>query len=323
MARQRNNQNKNDNQNTTEVPKEDTVSTAAPEAPASTDTSTAAPAAEAPKENDVDLTAFEAAVNAAISDTESRDVATGDLPATLIEPVNAEYRKLDGLKARNKAKARLGALMKEAMNETQFPVARSYMLLTENLSAGSTGGTKSERTPADPTEAFVQRMVGLQLAVGLAKSNVPEGVSEDWTTKANELYGASEAKAIEYLQWANSDAEDRGEEPEVSAVVRSAVKLAQGKSAKVGGSVRSGGGSGDGVRRDIGKHIESAFAGVEPGTFLTVAEIKKHVSEEYGDNPPSAGAISARLFPASGKECSVPGIKAGQNDQSRKGATKL
>jgi hypothetical protein len=270
----------------------------------------------------VDLTAFEAAVNTAVTDTEARDKDTGELPPALIEPVNAEFRKLEGAKAKNKARARLNELMKETMNKLDMPLARSYMILTEHLSAGSSGGS-SPKAPADPTEAFVQRMVGLQLAVGLAKSNVPEGVSEDWTEKANALYGESEAKAIAYLQWANSSDDDKGEEPEASAVVKSAVKLAQGKSAKVGGAVRSGGGgSGDGVRRDIGKHIEAAFADVESGTFLTVAQIRAHKSEEYGDNPPSAGAISARLFPNSGKGTSVPGITAGHNENNKKGAMK-
>lgn len=309
---------------TTEVPKEDTVSTAAPEAPASTDTSTEAPEAKAekPAEAPIDLTAFEAAVDKAVEDTEGRDAATGELSAALIESVNVEFRKLEGAKAKNKARALLNGLLKDTMNKmdpAEMPKARSYMILSDGLSAGS--AAKSERTPADPTEAFVQRMVGLKLAVELAQANVPEGVDAGWTTKANELYEASKAKANELFAWATSDAEDKGDEPETTPVVRSAVKLAQGKAAKVGGAVRSGG-SGDGVRRDIGKHIESAFADVESGTFLTVAQIRAHRSDEYGDNPPSAGAISARLFPTSGKGTSVPGIVAGQNDAGKKGATK-
>jgi hypothetical protein len=309
MVRRSNSDKKNN-----EVQKEDNVSTAAPEAPASTETPAVENAtAEAPKaEVEVDLTDFEAAVNAAVSDTEGRDATTGELVPALIEPVNAEFRKLDGAKAKNKARALLGSLMKETMNKLDMPLARSYMILSENLSAGSSGGAKSERTPADPTEAFVQRMVGLKLAAALAQANVPEGVDENWSAKANELYKASEPKANSYLAWVRGDEETRGDEPEVSPVVRSAVKLAQGKSAKVGGSVRSGG-AGDGVRRDIGKHIESAFADVESGTFLTISEIRNHKSEEYGENPPSAGAISARLFPSSRKASSVDGITAGQN----------
>ena len=316
MAR-RPSKNSNSDTATTEVPKEDTVSTTAPEAPASTDTKQNTENAEP----EVDLSAFEAAVQAAVTDTEARDASTGDLPSSLIDPVNVEFRKLDGAKAKNKARAHLNGLMKETMNKLDMPLARSYMILSENLSAGSSG-TKSEKTPADPTEAFVQRVVGLQLALELAKGNVPEGVDANWTAKANEVYGEAQPKALAYAEWAAADEETRGEEPEVNAVVRSAVKLAQGKAAKVGGSVRSGGGAGDGVRRDIGKHIASAFADVPSGTFLTIAEIKKHRSEEYGDNSPSAGAISARLFPTSGKATSVEGITAGQNENSKKGAFK-
>lgn len=54
-------------------------------------------------------------------------------------------------------------------------------------------------------------------------------------------------------------------------------------------------------RRDIGRHIEHVFSTVEPGTFLTIAEIRRRPSPEYADTAPSSGAISARLFPASGR----------------------
>jgi hypothetical protein len=296
---------------------EDTVSTATPESADST-------SKDKKPEVEIDLSGFKAAVEAAVTDTEARDATTGELPETLIEPVNAEFRKLEGAKPKNKARQYLNDQLREAMNQRNLPLARSYMLLADKLTASGGGGGKTERQPADPTEAFVQRVVGLELARTLASGNVPEGVSEDWREKANSLLAESTEAANGYLAWVTSDAEDKGDEPEVSAVVKAAVKLSLGKAAKVGGRQSSGGGggAGDGVRRDIGKHILNAFADKESGTFLTVAQIRAVRSEEYGDNPPSAGAISARLFPDSGKPCTVEGITPGQNEKSHKGATK-
>jgi len=72
-------------------------------------------------------------------------------------------------------------------------------------------------------------------------------------------------------------------------------------------------------RRDIGAHIASAFAGLPDETFLTVREIRRHRSDEYGDEFPSAGAISARLFPSSGR-CTVTGVEPGENERGVRGA---
>ena len=79
-----------------------------------------------------------------------------------------------------------------------------------------------------------------------------------------------------------------------------------------------------GERRDIGVHISAAFANKEAGDFLTVSQIRAARSDEYGDNSPSAGAISARLFPKSGK-FTVDGIKpsTSTDGKANKGAIKL
>ncbi|RKN47716.1 DUF262 domain-containing protein [Micromonospora endolithica] len=75
-------------------------------------------------------------------------------------------------------------------------------------------------------------------------------------------------------------------------------------------------------RRDIAAHITSAFAALASGAFLTVQEIRNHRSDEYGAEFPSAGAISARLFPVTGR-CSVPGVEPGMNERGVRGARKL
>lgn len=299
---------------------EATVTDTATEAPAAAETPTETPT-EAPASNksqkaaDVDLTAFNGAVETAIT---QRDESTGDLAVEAIAPVVTEYRKIEGIAGKNKAKNALGELMKEAMNALDISLARSYMVIQENLSAGAT--PKSERTPTDPTEAHVQRVVGLDLARALLVT--PEGVSDDAAERAEKLYGEVYPLAESYLAWSsNEDEATRGDEPDVPSFVKNAVKLALGKAAKVGGS-RVGGGSSSGERHDIGEHIRQAFEGQASGTFLTVAEIRNFKSSEYGDNPPSAGAISARLFPHSGK-CTLDFVKPGQAEDGRRGATKV
>ncbi|WP_328347202.1 DUF262 domain-containing protein [Micromonospora sp. NBC_00421] len=74
-------------------------------------------------------------------------------------------------------------------------------------------------------------------------------------------------------------------------------------------------------RRDIAAHIISAFSSQAPHAFLTINEIRNHRSAEYGDEFPSAGAISARLFPATGS-CTVPGVIPDINERGVRGARK-
>jgi hypothetical protein len=310
----------------TEAPVETTDATT--EVPAQAEPTTAEPSAEAAPAVEVDLTGFTAALTAAV---EGRDTSTGDIPADLTEKVVAEYRALDGLKAKNAAKKAANDGIREAMNQMDIAQAKAYMTLADKLTAGSTGGGSAPKAPADPTEAFSNLVAGLQLALSLATSNVPEGVGENWSDKVTELVTASQDPSISYLAWVNREPVAEGvedaPEPEVSDVVKSAVKLALGKSARVGGAARrsSGGGTSTpytGERRDIGKHISEAFAAVESGTFLTVAEIRKFDSSQYtSESPASAGAISSRLFPQTGA-CTVEGIVPGTNDKGNRGATK-
>lgn len=299
------------------TPEEETVTATATEVPAQaeasdTSTTTEATSADKPK-TEIDLTAFSAAVEEAVG---QRDESTGDLSVEALAPAIAAYRALDGIAAKNKAKTHLTDKMRDAMSSLDIQLARSYMVVQDNLSAGA--APKSERQPADPTEAWVQRQVGLDLARALLTK--PEGVAEDAEARAEKLYSEVYPQAEQYLAWSNDESEDKGDEPDVPAFVKSAVKLAQGKAAKVGGT-RSGGGASSGERHDIGEHIRQAFENVASGTFLTIAEIRNAKSTEYGDNPPSAGAISARLFPQSGK-CSLDFVTPGQNEKGNRGATK-
>lgn len=308
-------------QSTEETTVTETVTTEAPveaDAPAPEAAPVKVPTPEA------DFGPFEAAVASAL---EGKDAATGELAPAFIEPVSAAFRALDGAKNKNKAKVILNEGMKDAMGNLDIQTARAYMTLSDKATVVAPHA-KAEKIPADPTEAFVQRVVGLKLALDLTQGNVPEGVKENWTEQATALIASSMPSAQEYLAWtkrapAAENTEDL-REPEVTAFVKGAVKLAQGKTAKIGGKVsRVAGTPFMGERRDIGKHIVEAFASKSSGDFLTVSEIRNFHSEEYGDNLPSAGAISARLFPKSGK-FTIEGVEpATSNDgKASKGATK-
>lgn len=285
-----------------------------------TEPTESAPAAVAAKSGEVDLTAFNAAVATALQ-AEGRDETTGELPLVALPPVQAAYRDLDGLKAKNAARKVVDDAMKSAMTSMKIAEARSYLQISQNLSvAGAKSSTP--KPPADPTEAFVQKAATFRLALTLASANVPDEVAADWADQAKAAVEAQGEAASAYLAWVNNEAEDKGDAPEAPAWVQQAAKLAAGKSAKVG-AAKSGGQSTPftGERRDIAKHIVEAFADAEPGTFKSINEIRTFKSAEYGDNPPSAGAISARLFPGEGKKVTVDGVTP-DTQNGKKGAVK-
>lgn len=281
----------------TETAEVEAPTTEAQEAPVSENTSTET--VEAPVA--VDLTAFKDAVTVALGEA---DKTTGEVAALAIAPVNEEYRKLEGIKAKSEARDFLEAQMLEAVGNLDAVSARGLNDLRANLKAGS--APKAPKAPTDPTEAFVERVAAINLAQALIYKSVPEGVAEDWAAKVGDRVNELTESADSLVAYNASTAEDKGDAPEVSPIVRQAVKLASGKvSGRSGGN---GGGAG-GPRRDIGKHIASAFDSMNPGEFLTVAEICKHQSTEYGEVSPSPGAVSARLFPTSGK-LTIEGIEA-------------
>jgi hypothetical protein len=299
---------------------EGTVTSTTEETPVATEETAPEAATEtAAAETPIDLSGFQSAATAAV---ETRDSSTGDLAEAEFDKVNQAYRALDGAKAKNKAKAWLTDQLTSAMNELDAQKSRAWMLVQEHLSAAgpkASGGTK-ERTPVDPTEAYVEQVTTLNLARALVQA--PEGVGEDAEERANALYSESYGQAEQFRAWFVNEAEDKGDEPEVPAFVKNAVKLSLGRSAKAGGVKKSTGSSPfTGERRSIEKHIAEVFADAPSGTFKSIAEIRKATTAEYGDDHPSAGAISARLFPKSGKVTLPEGITPAQQD-GKNGAVK-
>jgi len=161
---------------------------------------------------------------------------------------------------------------------------------------------REPRPPANPTETLVDRLAGLFLAYETAAAtDLPENLDADWAdklqAKLTEVRNSGDiAKLVAYR---NNEAGDKGEAPEVSEVAGRAVRLAfQGGKTRTSSGGGGGGRSGavyDGPRRSVTVHILNAFEGKPSGTFLSVSEIRNHKSAEYGEDAPSAGAVSAAL----------------------------
>jgi hypothetical protein len=258
---------------------------------------------------------------------DTRDPKTGTLTDEVVAGINKIYAELPTVKVKNAAKRSLNESMSKLMDEMDIVQARAYMELGSKLSAGSakSGKTRAPREPVDPSEAFIERVAVLNLAYNLATGTPPEGVSADWSEKAATVVSEAAAAADAYRKYVLDESEEKGDGPEVSDVVKAAVKLSLGKSAKPGKSAPKVGGSTstyDGERRSVANHIYEAFAGKEPGTFLLIADIRNFSSDEYGSDHPSSGAISARLFPSSGK-CTLEGVVPATDENGHKGAQKV
>lgn len=294
------------------------------DAPAA-DPAAEAAAAELAAKIEATVDAFKAAADAAIEERDDE----GHLNPDQLSPVVQAYRAIEGgAKGKSAAKAHIIGSLKTALTSGKngYPIARAWNLIQDAVAtapaAKAGGSTRTPATPVSETELFVAKVTALQLAISLVQDNVPEGVATDWEDKVDELIAASEADVEALYTFTTSD-DAEGDAPETSAVVKQAVKLAVARGPKKAtGKVAATGERYQGTRRDVAVHILNAFADKPAGTFLTVAEIKATPSEEYGTDSPSPGAISARLFPKSGK-LSVEGIQPGQNDKGVNGATKL
>jgi hypothetical protein len=287
---------RNSNTATAEAPAEVT------EAPAEV-TEAPAEVTEAP----IDLTGFQTSVNEAVT---TRDAATGVVAEEELAKVTAAYRELEGAKPKNAAKSWVEDQMMEAVGSLDGQLARAYSLAKEALVAG--GGSKpAERKPSDPIAAYVAQHAALALAaqvVNASAPEVPEG--RDINTEVTELVSANTEALTKFLEWDKSEAEDKGDAPEISPVVRAALKAASGK----GGSAKRSTFTGE--KGDVGKHIVEAFADHEVGTVLKVSEIANFKSSQYPSGNVSQGAVSARLFPSTGKPTTVVGVEAVERDET-------
>lgn len=267
--------------------------------------STEAPATET-AEVEIDLTSFQSVVNDAVA---TRDASTGVVGDEELAKVTSAYRDLEGLKPKNAAKSWVESQMMEAVSNLDGQLARAFSLAKEHLTAGSGGGSKSTAKPADPVAAFVQQHAALQLAVSVVNHSAPEIPGDrDVNEEISKIVSENTEQLNAYLAWQSNEAEDKGDAPEVSPVVRAALKAAAGKGA---GKART---PFTGEKGDVAKHIVEAFAEHPVGHVLKVSEIANFKSSQYPEGNASQGAISARLFPTSGKPTTVEGVEAVERD---------
>lgn len=267
-----------------------------------------------------DLSAFKAAMESAL---EEADDSTGVLPIVSRDQIATAYRGLDGQKAKNLATKLIDEGVRQAIHDSNLAHARSYAEMRDVVDETKTTKTAAPKAPADPKLAYVSRLASLHLALNHVAGEVPEGVDADAAkTEADELVASLTEDFGKFAAWTESTDEDKGEAPEVSAVVKAAFKIATGKAAGTR-AASTGGSTYDGPRRDISKHIVEAFAAHPVGHFLKVSEIANFKSTEYPDKPASQGAVSARLFPESGN-CTVPGVEPVQKGENQpRGARKI
>jgi hypothetical protein len=271
---------------------------------------------------------------------EDVDSATGAVPDGVLSNLKAKFLQLPSGPARKAVREWVDGWFGEAVEAMDATLGRTlYVIKTKALTGtGASASPTAARQPVDPTDAFVDQITALYLAPYMVE--VPEKVAQDWgarvEAKANELNEAART----YAAWATAvaalpdDATDEQKaahpEPEVPEVVKNALRLARGRTSNTTrrrasstgtstGTTRAS--SGDGVRRNVANHIANAFADKPVGTFLKVSEIVNTRSDEYGDVPVSPGAVSARLFPSSGK-CTVPGVE-GATENGAKGGRKV
>lgn len=197
-------------------------------------------------------------------------VDAGDLDAAV-----TAYRAMDsGDKAR--ARARIA------------DVARDYIMAGDLVNAQFAVAVQDAQsvkinapTVIDWNERVATRLATLDRAADLVRTGqngpeVPEGTVLDFDVII--------ARAAEL-------ADDE-------AVHAAAVKIAEQAIGR--GTVAAGG--------DIAAHVDEALR-QQDGDFMTVAEIRNALTDAYpGDQRPSAGAISARLFPRDGSDCTIPGV---------------
>lgn len=278
---------------------------------------------------------FIAAVQTVVTD-DSIDTSTGTVPEALLSGPRKSYLEMPA-KGRKAALEYLTEKMQAELLGDDVPKARAYLAITKALK-----DAKAEpilREPVDPTQAWVERVAAQRLAANLMTA--PAGIGEDWVQKVQDLgkQVMESGDVQKYKEWLDASEgkseEERPAEPEVHAVVKMAAAIARGRGA-ARTPVRKASApkgdktprvpTGDGQRRNIGEHIREAFADKAIGTFMTIAEICAVKSKEYeGTDGPSQGAVSSRLFPASGQPTKLTFVRPEGTEHGRpqKGAVKI
>jgi len=275
--------------------------------------------AEAEAKAEASVEAFQEAARAAVAEA---DPTTGTIAEAHLEPVKLAYRAVEGgIKYKNQAKNFVSDEMKAVLEAGDLEKMFNAVAWN-NISSAIAVAPKAQAAPkvtVSPNKLHADKVQALSLAYDLVTADLPEGVTEDFMDEVDENDNLTVAE--EYLAWVRDESEDKGDEPEVSNVIRQAVKLALGKGPRKG--TKAGGGSTyAGPKRSVAAHVRHAFDTVESGTFLTMTEIRNIKSPEYGDDLPSGGAINQLLRPSNGKPTSFEGVSVEQQE-GKWGARKL
>ena len=261
-----------------------------------------------PDEKPVDLTAFEAALDAILAPhraAEAAGEATSGKPDEELVPALIEaYTALDGAGAKRKARNLVAEIGETAMREDHFFTAKCAMILGNEklVAAKAAKAAKEPKAPVDPTGDFINHLLTLNLAYQYAVANPPAGIAVEWPNTYTEQ--------LEKLQVEVPDISEDNQPAEGSILAR-AVKVGTQKASKKTTRASSGPRVGvySGPPRSIATHIKETFAAQPVGTFLKIGEISKFESQEYGSDNPSPGAISGQVKKADFSQL-YPGLVA-------------
>lgn len=274
-----------------------------------------------------------------------REATTGAISEELKSRVQSAFATLPRgttkSSARPQAKDLVDARLLAAMDQMNMPLARTLFTIQQDCltvrGAGGEGGGIVAK-PVDPTEDFVNRVTAHSLA---AYALVPgEDVAADWPTRVEALVGELAGQVRPYVDYLvevgayealDDEAKEKATEPaepETHDLVKTAVKISQGRGTGVRRPRKAAGEGGTstprapytGNRRSVAKHIEEAFANKATGTWMSIAEIAKFESAEYAGDKVSQGAVSARIYAPGG--CTIAGIAPQENADGKKGAVK-
>jgi hypothetical protein len=257
--------------------------------------------------NILDLSPIQPAIDAAHA---GKDPTTGEVSLTLLNDVRTGYQDLTP-----KSKASIRASSKEAIKNSMLvndvPTARAWLDIQNSLVSSKRAASESvtPKTPSNPTPVYVQAVASIRLAYAVLLSELrPSKLDDDVDDQIEARVADLSADMTEFI---SGPVEGKEYAPEILKAAR----FSRTKPPKSGG-----GGSGPrGPSHNLGNHILEAL-GTQVGKFMSISDIQGYHSAEYNGEKPSGGAILNRLFPTSGKPCTLPNVTVSIKE-GKKGAT--
>lgn len=267
-------------------------------------------------EAEVEVVLSEDLVSAANAAVDNADPTTGTPALQFIEAVTKAYHAIAGIKGKNLAKKFVDAGMVSALSEVppNAPKAVTFSKLREAINESAAPKAPSApRAPADPKVAYIQQAAALAIAGALLPR--PDGVDDEQVQEAvTEAWDA----AVALFTFNTAEQPEGVEAPEVSKTASTAVRYAMGKGVGTGSGRTAGS-----ISHDVQVHIDEAFASLESGAFLSVADLVKFDSAEYAGGRPATSAVTGRLFPKSGDTTLTGVVPVEKTETTPRGAAKV